>query len=120
MINANELRIGNLVNVPHGNVQIDYFLKDTGAHFSDGCGGTWGSLEPIPLSPEILDKCGFVKSEHDDELWQHDDMEIMLYNNQFYQSANLAEYKIGKAIKYVHQLQNMFFSLNDKELQINL
>lgn len=58
MIEPKELRVGNFVNVPHGDVQIAHFIE-RGAHFTDDCGGNWQSLKPIPLTPEWLERMGF-------------------------------------------------------------
>lgn len=65
MIKANEMRLGNLVNRRgEAGVVVSLDAEDVCVRF----GGEWGdyerwyfeSIDPIPLTPEILEKCGFV------------------------------------------------------------
>ena len=39
-------------------------------------------------------------------------------DNELYLSINSAEYGIGQSIRYLHQLQNIYFDLIGKELKI--
>lgn len=132
MLNLNELRIGN-------------WLSDFGdgpgkvlAIFEDGDILTTANpvpqpLEcshPIPLTPEILEKCGFEKLD-DGENWACSDYKIYA----------LGSFKIGEKdgrfflynqtdddyyswyspeIIHLHKLQNLYFALADKELSITL
>jgi len=121
-MNANELRIGNLVYKslksgqgrtvinPIGCQDIVRIFEDIGSF----------NYAPIPLTEDILLKCGFVKGV----LWS----EMRIHSNlRFYSDFdetvchlfdrsdnNLAE------CKYLHQLQNLFFCLCGKELTIKL
>lgn len=79
---------------------------------------TWNleDLQPIPLTEELLLKCGF--EEHDNVFHS----ELFIYNN-----GNLTiiadDYNnVGKTIKvcYLHQLQNLYFALMGTELEIQL
>ena len=126
-IRPNELRIGNLLRdsiskTPLRVVEIKelgfvtYVIDRTKYPLANG----W-SCEPIPLTEEILLKAGFeywggykhkllrgvrgaVLCEVDDEYW--------LLNNS-YKSLYVK-------FKYLHQLQNLVFSLSGKELEIEL
>jgi hypothetical protein len=86
--------------------------------------------EPIQLTPEILKKCGFSfefttddspKFLPIDELFiTHSNDNFPLLNNKedaIYASSYGDNEGIG--IKYLHQLQNRFFSLTGKELIYN-
>jgi len=78
-------------------------------------------ISPIPLTPEWLERLGFEKRESGVcyEWWNginevtHDwlvSITEMKDNGQFF-------YRNGKhTIKYVHQLQNLFFALTGEEL----
>ena len=78
-------------------------------------------ISPIPLTPEWLERLGFKKREGGVcyEWWNginevtHDwlvSITEMKDNGQFF-------YRNGKhTIKYVHQLQNLFFALTGEEL----
>lgn len=89
-------------------------------------------LEPIPLTPEIFEKCGFVKSKIPyvvpnyeitigEGINRDDILCISLGGN-----ATLVGYTPDEAVTvqpdilYLHQLQNLVFALMGKELQINL
>lgn len=110
----NELRIGNYVNVPHGNIQIDHFIKD-GCHFTDGCGGTFASLHPIHLTEEWLEKFGFKNFEKDGFRLKWD--EPMEEYSFIIKSMQGCEVDCA-GVRYVHQLQNLYFALTGKELEI--
>ncbi len=121
---ANELRIGNLIK--EGKVeQIDnsidevYYSGD-GYYQSTYC----CNLNPIPLTEEWLLKFGFEKNFENL-------IEILINKNQslhFDKTDNCMSlyipinhefiYLVFKHIKYVHQLQNLYFSLTGTELEI--
>ena len=67
---TNELMIGDWVNTPKGNYQIDCIQDNdvVGTTYKNGEGveSLFGinKIEPIPLTPEILEKNGFVANKH--------------------------------------------------------
>lgn len=131
MIQANELRIGDLfidkltkeylkVSSINDDGKIVYNVINRDAFpLPNG----WGAI-PIPLTEDILLKCGF-KLERG---------EIILsipncgnWNWQLYQYEGYIEIQVQyeyatdlKHIKYLHQLQNLFFALTGEELNIEL
>lgn len=107
MIKANELRIGNIINSEYG------ILSAHGSMISDIDNGSFIAL-PIPLTPEILEKCGFEKSGfdwfiHDFYLYHYPLSELFVYK------YNYAE----REIQHLHQLQNLYFALTGTELEIS-
>jgi hypothetical protein len=87
------------------------------------------NFQPIPLTPEILEKCGFVMLHHlgklqptlqiDSSLEFHwlDDTLFVTYTQENYdENINLAALIIERPlrhIKYLHHLQNyIYFSTN--------
>lgn len=78
--------------------------------------------EGIPLTPEWLERFGFYKVGEDD--WRISEFRIRF--TEFDQPAfNLwtngdSEFceSIGQDIKYVHQLQNLYFALTGEELEL--
>ena len=124
-LKANELRIGNLVeiNMPITNkiISIDVY------HISE-LKKNKGYFKPIPLTEEWLLKFGF----EDDGVWihkiiklEHDRMlGIDLNNNHFFLSQwdkhnNFRDCFLVKC-EFVHQLQNLFYSICGKELEIKM
>jgi len=124
MIAANELRIGNWVN---DNMPFDnYFqigeLADSTARPKGGNLRGYDELNPIPVTPEILLKAGFVEKED----WFYKRNFFLGYistDNHFQTEYKMAgvegDWKLLN-IKYLHQLQNLYFALTGQELNIQL
>jgi hypothetical protein len=77
--------------------------------------------KPIPLTTELLEKCGFKLDDFyslriNRQLWlQYISDKISLgYDSNFGSLPLLLE------IKYLHQLQNIYFALTGQELEVNL
>jgi TATA-box binding protein (TBP) (component of TFIID and TFIIIB) len=67
---------------------------------------------PIPITEEILLKCGFEKGKCYFSLENFDiDLKGWFGFNNMVANAN---------IKYLHQLQNLYFALTGEELEVNL
>lgn len=135
MINANELRIGNKVKQAFATLTILelYTEKCLCTDFNRTNICTYKKLDPIPLTPEILEKCGFERVKpKDDDWWTHPMLSFMNgyylpYNS--WTSANCFEIKSDKfpevvthytEAKHLHQLQNLFFCLTGTELNYRL
>lgn len=132
MIQANELRIGNIIM----RCGIDY--DSGGNRFRDREGDESiivrceeismiykGSdiFEPIPLTEEWLIKLG-LKDRYSDEAWSWCDCPGGPWDN--YTEIIESDDKTGyiymrdyKHLRYVHQLQNLYFALTGQELTIN-
>lgn len=111
---ANELRIGNLVKIGGEISQLELCdFVDIYEH------KTIWQYEPIELTEEWLLRFGFVANNYNYEFELHPltlDCEytdkgewITLYENTVLQSE----------IKYVHQLQNLYFALTGEELTLS-
>lgn len=132
MIQANELRIGNLIqaNGPImevrrvGEASVELYLHGSEA---DNWDEDLEDCTPIPLTPEILIAAGF--REENKAEWS-----IEYENDFFIVAKNLVvgvEIYLGfdvdiyhevlyERIKYVHQLQNLIYALSGNELTIKL
>lgn len=116
MIKANELRIGNLFirelcNSRRLEYDDSFILTEEwmGKLFSDNISIALQDLHPIPLTPEILEKCGFVLDE--DAGYYFLDLPG--------KPQNIDRLKVGKGV-FVHQLQNLYFALTGEELKVTL
>lgn len=118
---ANELRIGNWVNVGY-NKQFD--LDDFENYFGEWKAFSNDAIEPIPLTPEILEKAGFEDVKYAWKLEVKDSGFIVMHNNDkaSFVTGDYDElgFQLKYEIKYLHQLQNIYFALTGKELEINL
>ena len=129
MIQAHELRIGNYVLINGECQQVNAIIAGTPesdsasvAYFvreveeSEYC--TSISIQPLPLSKEVLASCGFEFREYF-KCWQkkidgrRTDMEI----NLDYDIVDFLRKPIVKKISSLHQLQNIYFALKGIELK---
>ena len=128
-IKANELRIGdfveyNLKNFDKGTekvpLQVVSISKDDGFRLDDGFDNIYTSddLNQITLTPEILERCGAFSNNHNWLLYPVELNNITTedYLEFEYQTPYL-DWKII-SIKYLHQLQNLFFVLTGEELEV--
>lgn len=111
---ANELRIGNYVMWQNTLIHIEthnLFNRTLQKINEDRC-------NPVPLTEEWLLKFGFISDEITFELngfmlGQYKD------NHFYYLPTNQINLRHKNQIKYVHQLQNLYFALSGKEIILN-
>jgi hypothetical protein len=120
MIKSNELRVGNLVKYTGGfeNKDLTYFITESVEIDAIAENPLY---EPIPLTPEILEKAGFeleLKFESGD-YWFHEKMRTFAASRMYiYLPYSL--FDSMAPCKYVHQLQNLYWVLVGEELEISL
>lgn len=115
MINANELRIGNLIQTETGKIKrVENVFGDrfnlkfvNGEPMSDPL----TEMESIPLAPEILKKCGLADKQI---------LGFEFYFNGKGECVLTNEHGNSVIIHSLHQLQNLYFALTGNELEINL
>jgi hypothetical protein len=75
--------------------------------------------QPIKIDEDWLKRLGLTKWDGCD-WWKHseDSFELALEEEGYYLSINLNEYITAEPIHYIHQLQNLYFALYQKELTI--
>jgi len=118
MIKANELRIGNWVYYGES-IRPITAIHETSQRRAVGVSNLlteFESIKPIPLTPEILEKCGFEKStDH--------------YGGYLSPKFDLAAIRIKDnntwfngcwetKVEHLHQLQNLYLALTGEELEI--
>lgn len=138
MIYVNELRIGNLVKIKtsnDANYYPIYAIDGMGLKVVLGgvrqCEG-WKEeklLKPISLTEKLLLRCGMNEC-NDDAIVRYvyrDDkfkMNIIILGLKRYivhiNNLESGEQICGKEIQYLHQLQNIYFDLIGKELEVEL
>lgn len=134
MIKANELRIGNYVIIKNYNSKywnkigrIEGFTRNAeyvSLDINQNSAFYLKDIQPIPLTEEILIKCGFEKSNDLDEFYHLDLLNewTRIYFNPKYKVCTLSinQHDSRISIQYLHELQNLVFSLTQKELIIQL
>jgi len=141
MINANELRLGNWVETYTVMLSGSWIDKDGNVHGQDTIteptirqkqidikdleiiskAGGLATYRGIPLTGEILEKCGFVK-EVDSGSGKPYEYHITFGDNYtliYYPDLpdwELAGMPLPVSPKYLHQLQNLYWCLVGEEL----
>lgn len=129
LIEAKELRVGNLVfentyNMSNGNYEGVPVVANGNIIKTIELSPTLHAYSPIPLSPDILLKCGFEKRDNGISIDYHIGINEITKDWLFYivwiDGFQYPFYKNGRhEIKYLHQLQNLYHSLTGSELNIN-
>lgn len=133
---ANELRIGNWAKYSFKQGIVDRISQDNCDIVTDNMiiKVSYDDLEPIPLTEEILLKCGFKERlfdwyelEYNTDYEEESEKMKIAYNcgsKRFaVYDANEEDYIAvftAKRVHYLHQLQNLFYALTNEELQIEL
>ena len=130
MINAKELRLGNIVSykgvigkvtwIQQDCITIEYQRQND---LSNGSMVSPESLDGVKLTEKRLLKCGFIYNDkyefpafdeliHSDFKW----FGIGDFNNKYFIIDFIDQVNTNHHIKYLHQLQNLFQALSQKEL----
>lgn len=127
MVNTKEFRVGNYVlvdgicqsiccirNENSGQASCIGYEKNNNCEY-EVCDSD--RVQPVPVSNEILKKLGFVFHSHF-KLWQRERPEksytIELTGD--YDALDFSHNYIVRNCQHLHQLQNLFFSIQGKEL----
>lgn len=126
-LQATDLRIKNLVEYNGRIFEIDTIAKEfptlNTQEFGIGV-VDWNNIKPIPLTEDWLLKFGWVWNEECKSYEKHPNGDIRM-NLQYRDLSNsytmfnyVLKALIAERIFYVHQLQNLYFALTNKELEI--
>lgn len=139
---AQELRIGNYVSDCHTNsimkvieikansTRCSYTRIDNNQPHVSIVQNEW--LKPIPLTEEILLKCGFEECsgkygtyfKHIEQvgfrIWFYEDERTNFWGIGRKDYDTDETYFISRAVKSLHQLQTLYFALTGKEIDIEI
>ena len=133
---AQELRIGNKIWRPDCYDEV-VEIREDGIIGLDSLRGllSFGEIEPIPITEELLLKIGFKKkrdgylhySDHNDEFSIKFDLgyAFIEYANLCFNPEDVTETNYGSSLEFpntlhLHTLQNIWYLLTGKELEIKL
>ena len=123
-LKPSDLRIGNWV-MYDPNVFIEDPYVTTKPHYpikmEDGEGidlAIEGCYYPIPITDEILKAVGAV--DKGDNQYKIGYFELEKTGDLYYPAVNVFEYTVSEGMKYLHQLQNMYYCWEGEELEVNL
>ena len=123
MIQANDLRIGDLVNYHDDDIVFQVTeISKLGIGVKNDTEETWieyDRFSPIKLTPELLEKCGFeMDGSYQCPLWKNikgfefwDEYGTGAYSYRFMNSFDVE-------LKYLHQIQNLYFTITGSELEV--
>lgn len=111
---SRDLRVGNYLLYNDRVVIVDEILFEGINLTHEGAEYEYRDLKPIELSEEILLKCGFVPCSIIENNFNIKGMCIWKCNDMFLCDKN------GVHIKHLHQLQNLYWCLTNKELNVQL
>lgn len=130
---ANEIRFGNIFNFEDDSLFMSCYgvvisIKEkhgrwrsiTNANLGYEQDDNYIDFEPIELTPEILEKCGFVKPAHSyiGDIFHLSEWDEYPLNWCVAMNKNNAV--IILKLKHLHQLQNLYFALTGEELEVKL
>jgi hypothetical protein len=130
MIDAKELRIGNWLQ----NNGIRFSVTGENIEqFSRGVNHPLQNIQPVPLSSELLEQCGFETTDGGREYSHPNDpsgvfiregVKVKEYERialrKFTEGYFIETYYSGIEIKHLHQLQNFYFAHTGTELEISI
>jgi hypothetical protein len=129
---ANEIRLGNLVKATKSGgynnigdvIAITSINLFTGVNEWQDMGASgyipFDGIVPVPLLRFNLLPLGFTPAEDSYRLTIHGNRELAIYSSEGfvrYQTKSEGFTTALKHIQYVHQLQNLYFSLTGSELR---
>lgn len=135
LIDPKELRIGNILEYENDLVHVTSLSLDIDDEYQEIIGfcklgkdtdetADWNRalcarLNPVSVTHKILEKCGF--SENGGE-WSYpgNEFELIPYQDGYNMGINQGEYSHGRLIKYLHELQNLYFAIIGEELEVKL
>lgn len=129
MVDVKELRIGNVLHVKyeykahivHSIDKCDTFNGGYAIRMESGLKCSLDYAEPVLLTEGLLLKCGFKEKQ-----WEDEDDPPVFYKNGLTISCKtwgkdsfyLNSYDID--VTFLHQLQNIYYALTGKELEVEL
>ena len=122
MINKRELRIGNLVIVNGEIIKVEE-IKSGGINPNwDSYEYSYDDLQPIPLTNEILEKLSLEKFNRYYSIYKNWELVISKEGNKYIIDnidGDISHYDNDYKIRFLHQLQNIYYILNFKELDVS-
>lgn len=117
MIQAEQLRIGNLIINPiQGIIKVNTTImsrvNNLNSLIKQGLLTKEDIFKPIPLTEDILLKCGFEDRGHYFVIYGKIALEV------FEKGFTLCNHEYKPFIMYLHELQNLYYALTKQELDI--
>lgn len=126
---VNDLRVGNFIysdivnEVGEDSAELIKVDADLIWNLERSYTGRSQDIFGIPLNEEWLNKFGFYRENEGFDIWKHKyfgPFRILLENIIDHWQVGYSGGRVFRRIKYVHELQNIYFALTGFELEIQL
>jgi hypothetical protein len=114
---ANELRIGNYIKLMLNHEDYETFQVTSDELVM--VDKKQADYEPLRLTEEWLLKFGFEKDEKNEYWFWKNCVSVSVLGYIELLSFNRQSFKTNIQLKYIHQLQNLYFALTGKELVVS-
>jgi hypothetical protein len=118
MIQATELRLGNLVMYDNRIFKIDCLHKDypflNTTEFGYGV-VEYRNLQPIPITAKFFKERGYRYDYHHNDITINSDYRVEFSLSKGYL---IDGYGLMVEIAYIHELQNLYYALTKTELKL--
>lgn len=123
----NELRIGNYVQHKGEIVKVEQITKRKIGYHKYADKRTmqylkYSEIEPVEITEDILIRLGFEETFDNtySEILRYDKIKVIKFDERLLVHIfnNYSTYSFGSRIKYIHELQNAYFVINNKELKL--
>ena len=129
-LEAKDLRIGNYLQNNKGEIRVvselntienEFNIKAWGIREDRAFGSNEDNLFPIELTEEWLLNFGFISDAYSDTYLKGFGLDglMTIHCDKTKGCLELWEDRTSVTLKYVHQLQNLYFCLINEELTIN-
>lgn len=132
MINTQELRIGSYILIDNSIRQVSSIKNDGNATQVPHIGfennnkleyeaANSERLAAVPISDKLLKELGFTFDDYH-KTWQHEKPKrtTTIELNNEYSALDFSHRTLVKHLQYLHLLQNLFFSIQQKELLLKV
>ncbi len=126
-IKVEEVRIGNHFKCHDLPITVCEIKQDGFVcTYNDKLYFNMGDCEPIKLDNDILIKCGFEKHKNSNEYWNYWVLKNGWHISEWIQPNQMAGFEEQgvcywgeefNPVKYLHQLQNLFYALTNTEIE---
>lgn len=121
-----ELKIGNYVQHNDEIIKVEQITKRKIGYHRNGDKSRmhylkYSEIKPIEITEDILIRLGFEETFDDTypEILRYDKINVIKDERLWVHIFNgCTWYRFGSRIKYIHELQNAYFVVNNKELNL--
>lgn len=122
-----ELRIGNYVQHNDEIIKVEQITKRKIGYHRNGDKSCmhylkYSEIKPIEITEDILIRLGFEETFNDTyrEILRYDKINVIKFDKRLgvYIFNNCSGCHFSDTIKYIHELQNAYYVVNNKELKL--